>query len=390
MRRGLLAFAGAALLLGTAYAGSAGQSVSASATAPLPIVATVQPSTGPLSGGQSVIVSGQNFQTGATVGFGNWATMPGQWIDSAHLRVTTPSFPNEGVVSVTVTNPDGQSASAQNGYAYLHGIYTLDGFGGMHPDGGSAPVSGGAYWTGWKIARAAVLTSDNSGGLVLDGYGGLHPFGSMTVQPAAAYFGWDIARDVALLPASSIFEAQGYTLDGWGGVHAFGGAPPPHGFAYWPGWSIAKKIRLLPDGTGGYVLDGYGGLHGFAVGSNPMPPLITNYAYWGGSDIARDFAIAYNSSAATGIGGVTLDGLGGVHAFGNVNSVTLFPPYIGSSVRDTFRALTLAPQAPLADLAGWTMDGYGGIYPFGRWVPPVRPLGGQWPNWDIAVSLVVQ
>jgi len=80
MRRGLLAFAGAALLLGTAYAGSAGQSVSASATAPLPIVATVQPSTGPLSGGQSVIVSGQNFQTGATVGFGTWATMPGQWI----------------------------------------------------------------------------------------------------------------------------------------------------------------------------------------------------------------------------------------------------------------------------------------------------------------------
>src|SRR5207248_2078372 len=158
------------------------------------------------------------------------------------------------------------------------------------------PVSGGAFWPGWKIARAAVLTSDNSGGLVLDGYGGLHPFGSMTVQPAAAYFGWDIARDVALLPASSIFEAQGYTLDGWGGVHAFG----------------------------------------------------------------------------------------------TVNSVTLFPPYVGSSVRDTFRALTLAPQAPLADLAGWTMDGYGGIYPFGRWVPPVRPLGGQWPNWDIAVSLVAQ
>src|SRR5437762_1134669 len=25
-----------------------------------------------------------------------------------------------------------------------------------------------------------------------------------------------------------------------------------------------------------------------------------------------------------------------------------------------------------------------------RWVPPVRPLGGSWPNWDIAVSLVVQ
>src|SRR5256885_5445573 len=107
-----------------------------------------------------------------------------------------------------------------------------------------------------------------------------------------------------------------------------------------------------------------------------MPPLITTYAYWGGSDIARAFAIAYNSTAATGVGGVTLDGLGGVHAFGNVNSVTLFPPHIGSSVRDTFRALTLAPQAPLADLAGWTMDGYGGVYPLGRGGPPGRPPGG--------------
>src|SRR5256885_7747008 len=104
-----------------------------------------------------------------------------------------------------------------------------------------------------------------------------------------------------------------------------------------------------------------------------MPPLITTYAYWGGSDIARAFAIAYNSTAATGIGGVTLDGLGGVHAFGNVNSVTLFPPYIGSSVRDTFRALTLAPQAPLADLAGWTMDGYGGGFLLCPGGPPPAP-----------------
>src|SRR5258708_527521 len=36
----------------------------------------------------------------------------------------------------------------------FHGLYTLDGYGGIHADN-SPPVAGSAYWGGWSIARAA-------------------------------------------------------------------------------------------------------------------------------------------------------------------------------------------------------------------------------------------
>src|SRR5256714_9110578 len=67
----------------------------------------------------------------------------------------------------------------------------LGGLGGLHPASGvSPPMPGGGYWRGWKIARAAVLLSDASGGYTLDGWGGLHPFGAAPAATGAAYFGW--------------------------------------------------------------------------------------------------------------------------------------------------------------------------------------------------------
>ena len=94
-----------------------------------------------------------------------------------------------------------------------------------------------------------MLLSDASGGYTLDGYGGLHPFGAAPAPINAAYFGWDIARDVVLLPGSTTKSASGYVLDGWGGLHPFGAAPAPTGVAYWPNFDIAKRVKLLPDGS---------------------------------------------------------------------------------------------------------------------------------------------
>src|SRR5256714_4650741 len=141
-------------------------------------------------------------------------------------------------------------------------MYPLDAFGGLHPASAVSPArSGGAYWPGWRIARAAALLADASGGCTLDGYGGLHQFGSAPAPTGAAYFGWDIAKDVVLLPGSSASHAAGYGLDGWGGLPQFGGAPAVNGAAYWAGWSIAKRVRLLPDGSGGLGLHRWGGPH---------------------------------------------------------------------------------------------------------------------------------
>ena len=39
----------------------------------------------------------------------------------------------------------------------------------------------------------------------------------------------------------------GYSvLDGFGGVHRFGSAPAVSGTPYWPGWNIARDVALLP------------------------------------------------------------------------------------------------------------------------------------------------
>ena len=251
-------------------------------------------------------------------------------------------------------------------------MLTLEAYGGVHGDAAtvSPPVTG--YWANWKIARSSALLPDGSGGYVVDGYGGVHPFGQAAA--VASTFGWpnwDIAKDIVLLPTSTVSKAQGYVLEGYGGVHDFGGAPAVRLSTYW-GWDIARRVVLLSDGSGGYVMDAYGGLHPFAVGTNPMPPSVGNYAYWHGWQIASNVA------------GVTLDGLGGVHAFGTAGAVTdmaYWPTW------DIARAVQFMPSSTAAHPQGWTVDGYGGLHPFGG--APAIP-GPYWLNNDVAVKLMVR
>ena len=178
------------------------------------------------------------------------------------------------------------------------GGLVLDGYGGIHPfrvNGNTAPlqVLGAPYW-GWDIARKIVIFADGSGGYVLDGYGGLHPFGINAPPPIAAaslvgggyWPGWDIATDIALIPANG--NHSGYVMDGYGGAHAFhpdsdkSSLPPAIQTPYW-GWNIARTLWFLPaSSTAGYVMDGWGGIHPFGGA-----PAIANAAYWPGWDIAK-------------------------------------------------------------------------------------------------------
>ena len=293
--------------------------------------------------------------------------------------------------TVTATNITGTSlpSAASNvvvPYPF-HAMYTLDGFGGLHPDGATPEATWTGYWPNWKIARAAVLLPDASGGYVLEGFGGVHPFRVGGNSPPAsvtdyAYWnGWDIARDIVLLPTSTASQPQGYTLDGFGGVHQFGGAPVARTTMYWQGSDIARRMTLLSDGTGGYVLDGYGALHPFAVGSNPRPPAISS-TIWPGWNIARDLALAPGSTAA-GIGGATLDGYGGLHAFGNAGAAGGFAYWSGW---DIARSVRMSPASSGSQPQGWTLDGFGGVHAFGG--APNVPMSAYW-NWDIAVNLVM-
>ena len=316
-------------------------------------------------------------------------TVPGTATQAVVPSLTGPSYQ----FSVTATNATGPSlasaaSSAVTPYPF-HAMYTLDGFGGLHADGASLPAHWSGYWANWKIARAGALLPDSSGGYVMDGFGGLHAFsvGGNLMPAAPTGFGywpnWDIARDLVLLPAATASQPQGYTMDGFGGLHPFGGAPAPHFSAYWPNWDIAKRMVLLGDGTGGYVMDGFGGLHPFAVGSNPMPPAITNFGYWPNWNIARDIALLPGSTAAN-VSGMTIDGWGGVHPFGNASAVSGFAYWPGWDIARTIR---LSPLSTPSKPQGWVMDGFGGLHPFGG--APAVPYSAYWPNWDIAVGVAI-
>ena len=291
----------------------------------------------------------------------------------------------QGAILIADNAPGSQHRLPLVGYAYpFKAMYTLDGFGGLHAGNPvSPPMAGVPYWPGWKIARAAVMLSDGTGGYTLDGFGGLHQFGAAPVATGGPYWnGWDIARDVVLLPGSTATHAGGYLLDGFGGLHQFGGAPVASGAAYFSR-DIAKRVKLLPDGSGGYVLDAYGALHPFAVGTSPLPLSIADNAYWPGWNIARDFDLFSNSTAGTAAG-FTLDGFGGAHPFGFTQgapySASYWPNY------DIARSIRLDPTSTTSTPFGWTMEGNGGVHAVNG--AEYLPTGPYWPI-DIAVELVV-
>ena len=232
---------------------------------------------------------------------------------------------------------------------------------------------------------ATPLRRDLTGGVTLDGFGGLHRFavgaGPLLgrVHGGAYWSGWDIARGVALLPDRS----GGYVLDGFGGLHPFrigAGAMPPRvsGLPYWNGWDIARAVAVAPDGSGGYVLDGFGGLHPFRIGGGPLPPPVTSGPYWSGWDIARGFTLS-----ADGHGGYLADALGAVHrvAFGRAP----LPPKVHrvfATPSGITRGISLVADAS----GGYTVDDLGGLHPFAVGSRPVAPAPTGAPRWTWSIA----
>ncbi len=82
-----------------------------------PTVASISPSIGPINGGTAVVVTGSGFQSGAGLSLGGVnATNLIVLNATTMMGVTGPHA--AGQVSVTVTNPDGGTATLSNGYLY--------------------------------------------------------------------------------------------------------------------------------------------------------------------------------------------------------------------------------------------------------------------------------
>jgi hypothetical protein len=82
-----------------------------------PTVTGVAPNSGPTGGGTTVTISGVNFASGATVTFGGTPATGVSVASSTSMTAVTPAH-SAGSVTVTVTNPDSQSASLTAGFTY--------------------------------------------------------------------------------------------------------------------------------------------------------------------------------------------------------------------------------------------------------------------------------
>jgi Peptidase_C39 like family len=178
-----------------------------------------------------------------------------------------------------------------------------------------------------------------------------------------------------------------------GSLHAFGGAvgkTPPVTSDNRPEW---QKLRVATGG-GGYLV----GHWGKVSASASVHPNWSGYADWNGWDIQRDVrlftadatpqpqpmsaaAAALVTAAEAPHGGVTLDGLGGLHPFGEVPINTHGSPYwVGWNI-------ARSTQVRDDGSGGWTLDGYGGIHPWGT--APAARSTVYWQGWDIARAFVV-
>ncbi|MGG0937241.1 IPT/TIG domain-containing protein [Brevibacillus centrosporus] len=82
---------------------------------PAPIVTSIENSFGHPNGGETVTITGSNFRAGATVKFGDKLATNVQVVDSTKITAVTPANV-QGTSIVTVTNLDGQKATASYQY----------------------------------------------------------------------------------------------------------------------------------------------------------------------------------------------------------------------------------------------------------------------------------
>jgi IPT/TIG domain len=89
-------------------------------TAPAFVVTAMSPTSGDISGGTSVILSGFGFTEGTTVTFGGMPGTDVRVISGTLLQAMAPAHV-AGEVDVVVANPDGRSTKPSMRYRYVDG-----------------------------------------------------------------------------------------------------------------------------------------------------------------------------------------------------------------------------------------------------------------------------
>ncbi len=109
--------AGAVTVLVTNPNGQSGSLTNGYTYTANPMITSVSPSSGSVSGGTSVTITGTNFASGATVTFGGTAATKVTFVSGTSITATTPAHAAGGV-NVVVTNSNGLSGMLTNGFIY--------------------------------------------------------------------------------------------------------------------------------------------------------------------------------------------------------------------------------------------------------------------------------
>lgn len=122
-----------------------------------PAIASIYPASGVSSGGTSITVGGYNFQNGLTLKFGSSSATSVTVVSTSVVTAVTPNG-TLGQANVTVTNPDGQSYTSQNGFTYISPPTITS----IAPDNGS--VAGNIFFTitGTNFESGSAITFGGS------------------------------------------------------------------------------------------------------------------------------------------------------------------------------------------------------------------------------------
>lgn len=82
-------------------------------------VMSLQPTSGGVSGGTAVTISGTGFVDGATVSFGDTEATDVTFVSKFQLDATSPAGADTGAVDVVVENPDGEQATLTGAFEYV-------------------------------------------------------------------------------------------------------------------------------------------------------------------------------------------------------------------------------------------------------------------------------
>ncbi len=318
---------------------------------PPPTVGTIDPSSGPVAGGTSVLITGTNF-TGATAVYFGTSPATAFTVDSdSALRATSPAG-SAGTVDVTVVTPGGTSpAVPADRFTYQGSGYWMVGSDGSLFALGGAPFEGSLPSLGVHVDDivAVVPTADSKGYWMIGSDGGVFAFGDAGFVGSLPGLDVHVHDVVGAVPTH---DGQGYWMIGSdGGVFAFGDA----GFVgSLPGLDVhvhdVAAVVPTSSGRGYWMIGSDGGVFAFGdagfLGSLP------------GLDVhVHDVVGAVPTASDDGYWMVGSDG--GVFAFGDAGFSGSLPA-LGLHVHDVVGVV-----ATRDGQGYWMVGNDGGVFAFG-------------------------